>query len=78
MNRRPDIMAGLDGIKAAVSIAALIGETVPLGRDGTAMKDDAGKIKHRPIIEFTSKAVRDRFSDAVIEALKVAHPEAIP
>jgi DNA primase len=37
MNRRPDIMAGLDGIKAAVSIAALIGETVPLGRDGQNM-----------------------------------------
>ncbi len=46
-----------------------------VGRDGTVMKDDAGKVKYSPIIEFTSKEIRNRWSDAVIEAMRAAHPE---
>jgi hypothetical protein len=46
-----------------------------IDRDGVGMKDAAGKLKYTPIISFTSKEVRDRFSNAVIEALRAAHPE---
>ena len=48
-----------------------------IGRDGTVMKDQTGKIKYTPIIEFTSKEVRDRWSAQVIEALRAQHPGAL-
>jgi hypothetical protein len=47
-----------------------------IDRDGVGMKDAAGKLKYTPLISFTSKERRDRFSDAVIEAMRAAHPEA--
>ncbi len=46
-----------------------------IGRDGVVMKDSVGKVKYSPIIEFASKEIRNRWSDAVIAAMKVAHPE---
>jgi DNA-binding cell septation regulator SpoVG len=46
-----------------------------IDRDGVAMKDQNGKLKYVPIIEFTSKQVRDRFSHAVVDALCLVHPE---
>jgi hypothetical protein len=47
-----------------------------LGADGTALRDDRGKIRYsKPLIEFTSRAARDRFSEQVIDALRRAHPE---
>ncbi len=46
-----------------------------IGKDGTATKDAAGKIKYVPVVEFTSKEVRQRFSDAVVAGLQAAHPE---
>ena len=48
-----------------------------ISRDGTVMKDPSGKIKYTPIIEFVSKEARDRFSRAVVDALRAAHPEAL-
>ncbi len=49
-----------------------------LDRGGVALKDGAGKFKYAPIVEFVSAAVRDRFSGGVIDALRAAHPEALP
>jgi DNA-binding cell septation regulator SpoVG len=46
-----------------------------VSRDGTVMKDDAGKVRYTPIIEFTSKEIRTRWSNSVIEAMRAAHPE---
>jgi DNA-binding cell septation regulator SpoVG len=48
-----------------------------IGRDGTVMKDASGKIKYTPIIEFTDKATRGRWSTAVVDALRQAYPEAL-
>jgi DNA-binding cell septation regulator SpoVG len=48
-----------------------------IGRDGAPLKDSAGKARYSPIVEFVSKDVRDRFSAAVIEALRAAHPDAL-
>ena len=48
-----------------------------IGRDGAVMKDDAGKVRYVPIIEFVDKATRNRWSDSVIEALRAAHPEVL-
>ena len=49
-----------------------------IGPDGVALKDDAGKIRYLPVIEFKSKEIRSRFSIGVIEGLRAAHPEALP
>jgi DNA-binding cell septation regulator SpoVG len=48
-----------------------------VGRDGVAVRDQSGKTKYSPIIEFISKEIRDRFSAAVVDALRAAHPEAL-
>jgi len=47
-----------------------------LSRDGTVMKDASGKVRYSPIIEFRDKQTRNRWSDGIIEALRIAHPEA--
>jgi len=46
-----------------------------LGPDGMSLKDDRGKTQYQPVIEFTSKDVRDRWSSVVIAALRETHPE---
>jgi hypothetical protein len=46
-----------------------------LDREGAALKDATGKLRYSPIIEFTSKSIRIRWSDAVISAMREAHPE---
>jgi hypothetical protein len=48
-----------------------------ISRDGAVLKDDNGKIKYAPVISFASKTLRDRFSHAVIEALRHSDPEAL-
>jgi DNA-binding cell septation regulator SpoVG len=45
-------------------------------RDGTVFKKD-GKVVYTPIITFTSKEVRDKFSDAIIAAIASTNPEAL-
>lgn len=47
-----------------------------VGRDGVVMKDGNGKVRYSPIVEFKSKEIRDRWSAAVIEAMREAHAEA--
>jgi hypothetical protein len=44
-------------------------------RNGVVLKDEAGKIRYSPFIEFTSKEIRNRWSSAVIQAMRAAHPE---
>jgi hypothetical protein len=46
-------------------------------RAGTVVKDQNGKIRYSPIIEFRSKEIRDKFSENVIAALHSSHPEAL-
>jgi hypothetical protein len=40
-----------------------------LSKDGTAIKDEAGKIKYSQILEFGGRESRDRFSAAVVAAV---------
>jgi hypothetical protein len=47
-----------------------------VGRDGVAKRGDDGKIIYVPTMQFTDFATRDAFSDRVITALLVAHPNA--
>lgn len=48
-----------------------------LNRDGDTMRDDTGKVRYTPIISFRSKELRNRFSSAVIEAMRQSNPEAL-
>ena len=48
-----------------------------VGSDGTVMKDEAGKTRYVPIIEFASREARDRFSEDVIAAVRTVHPEVL-
>lgn len=45
-------------------------------RNGVVMKDSNRKLRYTPIIDFVSKHVCSRFSDAVIKAVRATHPEA--
>ncbi len=47
-----------------------------LDRNGQQMKNEDGKPLWVPIISFSSKAVRDKWSGAIIEAVRQAYPEA--
>jgi hypothetical protein len=47
-----------------------------INRDGAVVKDQNGKVRYSLIAEFTSKEVRDRLSNALVEALRLAEPEA--
>jgi hypothetical protein len=46
-----------------------------IGRDGTVLRDANGKIRYSEIIEFASKEIRNRWSAAIVDALRTAHPE---
>jgi DNA-binding cell septation regulator SpoVG len=48
-----------------------------IDREGAALKDAAGDLRYAPIIEFASREIRDRWSAAVIEAMRAAHPEVL-
>jgi hypothetical protein len=48
----------------------------PQVRDGELIRDDIGKIQYLPVLEFTSRAVRDAFSERVITALLEFAPAA--
>jgi hypothetical protein len=48
----------------------------PQIRDGELIRDDAGKVQYWPILEFSSRAVRDAFSVRVVEALLEFAPAA--
>ncbi len=45
-----------------------------IDRDGMVIKDANGKTRYSPVVEFTSKDIREKFSAAVIESLRAAHP----
>ena len=48
-----------------------------IGRDGTVQKTADGKTRYEPTVSFVDRATQERWSNAVIEALRLAHPEAL-
>ena len=48
-----------------------------IGRDGTQMRDRDGKVQFAPVITFSDRVTHDRFSDAVLAALRSSRPEAL-
>jgi hypothetical protein len=48
-----------------------------IGRDGTVQRDASGKTRYELTVSFTDRPTQERWSGAVIEALRLAHPEAL-
>jgi hypothetical protein len=48
-----------------------------ISKDGAVMRDAEGKIRYAPVVSFTSKLVRDRLSNAIIDAVAATHPDAL-
>ena len=47
-----------------------------IGRDGTQMKDQAGKLVFSPTVSFADRPTSDRFTAMVLAALQASNPEA--
>jgi hypothetical protein len=43
-------------------------------RDGTVVRDAAGKIQYAPVITFAHRELHDRFSDRMTAVLRMAWP----
>jgi hypothetical protein len=48
-----------------------------IGRNGTVIRDAAGKIKYTGLVGFTSRELGDRFSASIIAALRDRYSEAL-
>lgn len=48
-----------------------------LDRNGTPLRDEAGKPRWQPLITFVTKAQRDDWSDQVVAAVLEAYPDAL-
>ncbi len=67
------IMRGSDGTPWASAPSKPM-----LDRNGCAVTDGAGKRRYVAVVSFSDVPTKRRFSDAVIAALRLAHPEALP
>lgn len=45
-----------------------------IGTDGTAKRQNNGKIAYTPVLEWSRRELQDEFSEAVVEALEREHP----
>lgn len=48
-----------------------------IGRDGTVQKSADGRTRYEPTVSFADRATQERWSTGVIDALRIAHPEAL-
>jgi hypothetical protein len=48
-----------------------------IGRDGVAQRTADGKTRYEPTVSFTDRWTQERWSNAIVEALRAEHPEAL-
>jgi hypothetical protein len=46
-----------------------------IGRDGTAQRTSDAKVRYEPTVSFTDRWTAERWSTAVVEALRAEHPD---
>ena len=46
-----------------------------IDRDGQALREPNGKLKYSPVVDFKDKHTRERFSQAVIAAMRTSLPD---
>jgi hypothetical protein len=49
-----------------------------IDNNGVAMKGADGKLVWKPVLAFTDRKTQSAWSKAVIDALRAAHPDALP
>jgi hypothetical protein len=55
---------------------ALLPSKPMIDRDGNLRREDSGKIRYTPVIEWASTALRDEFSRRVVALVRARHPDA--
>jgi hypothetical protein len=48
-----------------------------INADGTVARDEKGKARYAPILEWADRAAADRFGAAVLAAIRAEHPDAV-
>jgi hypothetical protein len=48
-----------------------------IGADSTVARDEKGKTRYAPILEWADRAAADRFGAAVLAAIRAEHPNAL-
>jgi hypothetical protein len=48
-----------------------------IGRDGNVLKDERGKVKYSPVIEWADKEAAERFRETLLAALVEKYPGAL-
>jgi hypothetical protein len=48
-----------------------------ISHNGFVMKDGEGRVRYTPVVSFSDKTVRTRWSNAVVAALKGQRPEVL-
>jgi hypothetical protein len=61
------VLAGTDGPWASLPSKPVI------GRDGAAQRDANGKQRYSPVLEWADRSASDRFSAAVVDAIRREH-----
>ncbi|MDA8249487.1 MAG: hypothetical protein M0Z28_09920 [Rhodospirillales bacterium] len=68
--REVSVLASHDKVWASPASKPMI------DRNGCVMKNAAGKIRYSPIVSFVDATIRERWSAAVVAAVRAAYPEA--
>jgi hypothetical protein len=55
---------------------ALLPSKPMVDRDGSLRRDEAGKIRYSPVVEWASPALRDEFSKRVVALVRAQYPDA--
>jgi hypothetical protein len=55
---------------------ALLPSKPMLDRDGNPMREESGKLRYSPVVEWATPALRDEFSKRVVALVRARHPDA--
>jgi hypothetical protein len=55
---------------------ALLPSKPMVDRDGNLLREDSGKIRYAPVVEWSSPALRDEFSKRVVALVRARYPDA--
>jgi hypothetical protein len=66
-----------DGLDFRSAVAALAPPARPWIDGKAVVTDEAGKVRYQPLITFSTHGCRSRWSDAVLDAVREAFPDAL-
>jgi hypothetical protein len=63
--------------QASNGVAWALPPSKAMVRDGALMRDDAGKIRYAPVVEWGSRDLQDEFSRRVVALVRAKYPDAL-